>query len=84
MKKAANFITGMCLYEPKDQMSIDAAGTLAGLFGAWAIAATAMVVVFYRRLQALQQHHQQQEPKQRAALAAIRRAFTAASSGSAL
>ena len=64
-------------------MSIDAAGTLAGLFGAWGLAATAIAVVFYRRLQGLQQQHQQQEPKQRAALAAIRRAFTAASSATA-
>ena len=58
-------------------MSIDAAGTLAGIFGAWALAATAMVVVLYRRLQGLQQQVQTQEPKHRAALAAIRRAFTA-------
>ena len=64
-------------------MSIDAAGTLAGLFGAWGLAATAVAIVFYRRLQGLQQQQQQHEPKQRAALAAIRRAFTAASSGSA-
>ena len=58
-------------------MSIDAAGTLAGLFGVWALAASALVVVFYRRLQALQQQHEQQQPKHRAALAAIQRAFTA-------
>ena len=58
-------------------MSIDAAGTLAGLFGVWALAASALVVVFYRRLQALQQQHEQQQPKHRADLAAIRRAFTA-------
>ena len=64
-------------------MSIDAAGTLAGLFGAWGLAATAVAIVFYRRLQGLQQQHQQQEPKQRAALAAIQRAFTAASSATA-
>ena len=56
-------------------MSIDAAGTLAGLFGVWAIVASGAAFYLYRRLQALQQ--QQQEPKHRAALAAIRRAFTA-------
>ena len=58
-------------------MSIDAAGTLAGLFGVWAIVASGAAFYLYRRLQALQQQHQQQEPKHRAALAAIRRAFTA-------
>ena len=58
-------------------MSIDAAGTLAGLFGVWAIVASGAAFYLYRRLQALQQQQQQQEPKQRATLAAIRRAFTA-------
>ena len=64
-------------------MSIDAAGTMAGLFGAWGLAATAVAVIFWRRLQALQQQQQHQEPKQNAALAAIRRAFAAASSATA-
>ena len=52
-------------------MSIDAAGSLAGIFAAWALAATAMVIVLYKRLQGLQQQVQTQEPKHRAALAAI-------------
>ena len=64
-------------------MSIDAAGTLAGLFGAWGIAATAVAVIFYSRLQNLQQQQQDHEPKQNAALAAIRRAYAAASSATA-
>ena len=64
-------------------MSIDAAGSLAGLFGIWALAASGAAFILYRRLQGLQKQHQQQEPKQRAALAAIRRAFTAVSSANA-
>ena len=64
-------------------MSIDAAGTMAGLFGAWALAASGVAFILYRRLKALQQQQQHQEPKQNAALAAIRRAFAAASSATA-
>ena len=44
-------------------MSIDAAGTMAGLFGAWALAASGAAFILYRRLQALQQQQQHQEPK---------------------
>ena len=64
-------------------MIIDAAGSLAGLFGVWALAASGVAFILYRRLQGFQQQQQQQEPKHRAALAAISRAFTAASSGNA-